>query len=82
MNDDMKDITSSMKTNLKEVLKSSEDARGLEVQSQGIQLGAMEFQNTSNDLKNVTCWQNFKWTIILASIILLAIGIICFILFK
>jgi hypothetical protein len=82
MNDDMKDITSSMQTNLKEVLKSSEDARGLEVQSSNIKFGALEFQDTSNDLKNVTCWQNFKWTIILASIILLAVGIILFIVFK
>lgn len=74
--EDLKDISVSMKNNLKEILRTTDDARDLEVKSNNIKLGALEFENNSNELKKATCWQNFKWTIILSSLAVVLVLVI------
>ena len=82
INEDIKDIKDVMKNNLKEVLKTTDDARALEVQSNNIKLGAMEYQDNANELKKETCFQNFKWTIIKGVILAVAIGVVLIIVLK
>ena len=77
INKDIMEVKSTMKNNLKEVLKSTDDARSLEAQSNNIKLGALEYESNAKELKKETCWQNFKWTLILASIVII-IGLVIF----
>ncbi len=82
INEDIKDIKDVMKNNLKEVLKTTDDARALEVQSNNIKLGALEYQENANELKKATCWQNFKWTIIIGGVLAVVIGVVLIIVLR
>ena len=76
IDNDIKDIKGQMKNNLKEVLKSTDDAKELEMQSSNIKLGAMDYENNSKELKKETCLQNFKWTLILGGAVLILLVLI------
>lgn len=76
IDNDIKDIRDSMKSNLKEVLRTSEDARNLEAQSSTIKLDALEYQDNARELKKQTCIQNWKWTIIIIGIVAILLCVI------
>lgn len=82
INKDILEVKNDMKNNLREVLKSTDDARSLEDQSNNIKLGALEYEQNSKELKKATCWQNFKWTIILCSVIIIVVGIVLIAIFS
>lgn len=71
INQDVNEVKSVMKANVKEILKSTESARELEEKSVNIKLGALEMQENSKELKKETCIQNFKWTLIIGGVVIL-----------
>jgi hypothetical protein len=76
MNGDIRDIKDTMKNNLKEVLRTTDDAKSLENMSNNIKLGALEYQDNAKELKKVTCIQNWKWTLIIAGIVIILLVVI------
>lgn len=78
INNDISDIKDTMKSNLREVLRTTDDAKSLEVQSSSIKLEALEYQDNAKELKKVTCIQNWKWTIIICLIVGIVAGILIY----
>ena len=73
VNKDIEGIKIEMKQNVKNIVGNLEDVEVLKNQSEKIKEGSNTFAKKSAELKRMTCWSNFKWTIILG---LLVIGIL------
>ena len=71
INNDINDIKTSVKNNIKSVLSSTDSANDLENMSSDIKLNAFEFNQNAAELKKATCWQNYKWTLIIVGIALI-----------
>ena len=66
---DIDEIKIEMNANVKKLVSNLEDAESLKIKSDKIKDSAKDFSKGARDLKRLTCWQNFKWTIILVTLI-------------
>ena len=65
-----------MKNNIKNMYNNVEDVEKIEQKAIDLKKGAEEYNKSASELKRATCWQNFKWLIILIAVIVLLIIII------
>ena len=65
-----------MKNNVKKVLVNSEDLQSLDVKANKIKDNANLFKKDAVALQRKTCFQNFKWTLILSVLIIVILLII------
>jgi len=75
----MKDIESvkiDMKNNITKAMTNIEDVNQLDERALKIKEGAVLFQDNSAELKRVTWWQNFKYTIIIVAVVIAVLLII------
>jgi len=70
------EIKIEMQNNVRKVLGNTEDLQSLDNKANKIKDNANMFKKDAADLKRKTCWQNFKWTIIL---VLVVIALLCII---
>lgn len=73
ISNDVNDIKLEMKENIKTILNSNEKAEDLKKQSESIKEGGDLFSKNANEARKITCWKNWKLTII---IILIIIGVL------
>jgi hypothetical protein len=76
INTDLKEIEGDLKTNIKKVLNSTDNARELQERSERIKDTALDFSKNAIELKKVTCWQNFKWWIIGITVFSILVSVI------
>ncbi len=67
---DINEIKIEMQNNVKKVMANTEDLQSLDVKANKIKDNANLFKKDATDLKRKTCWQNFKWTIILILVVI------------
>jgi hypothetical protein len=67
---DVKDIKLEMNQNIKQIVNNVEDAKQLDSKAERIKKGADTFKRDAKTLERVTWWQNFKLTIIIATIVI------------
>ena len=79
INDDVESIKTDMSLNIKNMVTNISNVQDLEEKASRIKLNADSFKKDAVKLERMTCWQNFKWTIILC---LLIGGIVLFVLYK
>jgi hypothetical protein len=70
VNNDIEDIKIEMNQNIKKIVNNLEDAEELKKKSDKIKDSSRDFNKKAGDLKRATCWQNCKWNIILAIIVI------------
>jgi vesicle-associated membrane protein 7 len=66
---DVKDIQLEMNTNIRKIVTNVEDVKQLDHKAEKIKQGADTFKRDAKTLERVTWWQNFKLTIIIATIV-------------
>ena len=76
INTDLKEIEGDLKSNIKKVLNSTDNARELQERSERIKDTALDYSKNANELKKVTCWQNFKWWIIIVCAVSILVCVI------
>jgi hypothetical protein len=70
VNKDIESIRIEMKQNVKNIVGNLEDVEVLKNQSEKIKDSSNTFAKKSAELKRLTCWSNFKWTIILSVLVI------------
>ena len=73
---DVEQVKDTMRKNVKNMYNNVEDVEKMEQKAIDLKKGAEEYNKSAAELKRVTCWQNFKWLIILIAVIVLLIIII------
>jgi ABC-type multidrug transport system fused ATPase/permease subunit len=73
---DVEQVKGTMQQNIKKMYTNVEDVENMEQKARKLKEGAQEYNNSAVKLKRATCWQNFKWLIILIAVIVLLIIII------
>lgn len=76
INGNINEIKIEMQTNVRKVLGNTEDLQALDNKANKIKDNANMFKKDAANLQRKTCWQNFKWTIIL---VLVVIALLCII---
>ena len=76
INGNINEIKIEMQNNVRKVLANTEDLQALDNKAIKIKDNANMFKKDAENLKRKTCWQNFKWTIIL---VLVVIALLCII---
>jgi len=76
INGNINEIKIEMQHNVRKVLGNTEDLQELDNKANKIKDNANIFKKDAANLKRKTCWQNFKWTIIL---VLVVIALLCII---
>ena len=73
---DVDEVKDTMKNNIKNMYQNVENVENMEKKAIELRKGAEEYNSSAVKLKRATCWQNFKWLIILIAVIVLLIIII------
>lgn len=73
---DLNDIKAEARKNISKTMNNIDDISDLETQSNRIKKDALVYNENAKDLKKVSFWQNFKWTLIIAGTLLLLVLII------
>ena len=73
---DIDQVKDTMKNNIKNMYQNVENVENMEKKAIELRKGAEDYNNSAVKLKRATCWQNFKWLIILIAVIVLLIIII------
>lgn len=73
INSDINDIRLEMKNNVKNLIQNKENVDELQKQSDQIKDGGELFAKNANEVKKISCWQNWKLIII---IVLIVIGVL------
>ena len=73
---DVEQVKDTMRKNVKNMYNNVEDVEKMEQKAIDLKKGAEEYNKSAAELKRATCWQNFKWLIILIAVIVLLIIII------
>ena len=73
---DVDEVKDTMKNNIKNMYQNLENVENMEKKAIELRKGAEEYNSSAVKLKRATCWQNFKWLIILIAVIVLLIIII------
>lgn len=76
INNDMNEIKNDLKVNIKDIIVNIDDANHLKEQSEKISDSSKQFQKSAEKAKKMTCFQNFKWWIIIGIAIAVLILII------
>jgi hypothetical protein len=64
INNDIQDINTIMRTNIRNVIQSSSEAENLNAQSMQIKDSALAFKNDTKEMRKLTYWQNKKLTLV------------------
>lgn len=80
--EDVNAIKVDMKKNIDKMVDSVEDAEKLQNQAEALKEASKDYKDNAQEIKKITCWQNFKLWIILIGICLLVVGLILFFIFK
>lgn len=70
INVELKETKNIMGQNINKMLNNVDDLKGLEEKSMKIKVNSEIYKKNANDLRKVTWWQNCKWTLILAILII------------
>lgn len=73
MNDSLNDIKLEMNKNIKATIANVKSAEELEDQSNRIKDNAAVFRTNARDLQRLTWWQNCKWIIIIALLVIIVL---------
>ena len=79
---DVNEVKVEVKKNIDKMVENVEDVQKLEEKSNLLKDASKDYEKNSEELKRITCWQNFKLWIILIIIVLLLVGFILFLIFK
>ncbi len=72
----LNEIKIEMNQNMKKVMNNVEDVQDLKMKSDKIKDNSKEFNKKASDLKKLTCWNNYKWGIILTVLLVIIILVI------
>ena len=73
---EVEEVKDTMKNNIKNMYYNVENVEIMDKKALELRKGAEEYNRSAVKLKRATCWQNFKWLIILIAVVVLLIIII------
>lgn len=73
---DLSEIKKDARKNINRTLENLDDMNSLENQSSRIKMDALVYNENAKELKKVSFFQNFKWTLIVIGCILILVGVI------
>ena len=76
LNEEVNGIKIEMQNNINKQISNLEDVNAMENRAVKIKESSETFKKQATNLKRITCWQNFKWTIILTLLIIGVLAII------
>ena len=79
---DVNEVKVEVKKNIDKMVENVEDVQKLEEKSNLLKDASKDYEKNSEELKRITCWQNFKLWIILIIIVLLVVGFILYFIFS
>jgi hypothetical protein len=79
---DVNEVKVEVKKNIDKMVENVEDVQKLEEKSNLLKDASKDYEKNSEELKRITCWQNFKLWIILIIIVLLLVGFILYFIFS
>ena len=79
---DVNEVKQEVKKNIDKMVENVEDVEKLEMKANLLKDASQEYNNNAQEVRRITCWQNFKLWIILILVVLIVVGFILFFIFK
>ena len=79
---EVNEVKVEVKKNIDKMVQNVEDVEKLQQKSNELKDASHEYQNNANEIRKITCWQNFKLWIIIIVIVLIILGVILFFILK
>ena len=73
---DVNEVKIEVKKNIDKMVENVEDVEKLQEKSNELKEASHDYKSNSDEIRKITCWQNFKLWIILILVVLIFIGII------